>query len=68
VRYPVLIVGGTRDAYTTPDDTRQLFAAAKDPKELWLIEGAAHQDFARAVPDAYRERILAFFARTLRSR
>lgn len=68
VRYPVLIVGGTRDAHTTPDDTRQLFAAARDPKELWLIDGAAHQDFARAVPDAYRERILAFFARTLRSR
>lgn len=68
VRYPVLIVGGTQDQHTTLDDTRQLFAAAKDPKELWLIDGAVHQDFARAAPDAYRTRILAFFARTLRSR
>jgi alpha-beta hydrolase superfamily lysophospholipase len=65
---PVLIIAGTRDEHTTVDDTRQLFAAAKEPKELWVIDGATHQDFEQLAPDAYRTRILAFFARALRSK
>jgi fermentation-respiration switch protein FrsA (DUF1100 family) len=44
------------------DDTRQLFAAAREPKELWTVEGAAHVDLFEFAGDAYRQRILAFFA------
>jgi alpha-beta hydrolase superfamily lysophospholipase len=65
---PVLIIAGNRDEHTTVDDTRRLYAAANEPKELWVIDGAAHEDFEQVAPDAYRTRILAFFARALRSR
>ena len=60
---PLLIVGGTADRHTTLDDTRHLFAAARDPRELWLIEGSPHVDFFDFAGDAYRQRILAFFAK-----
>src|SRR5207302_3608175 len=59
---PVLIIGGTADRHTTVDDTRLLFAAAREPREIWLLQGAAHVDFLDFAVDAYRQRILAFFA------
>jgi fermentation-respiration switch protein FrsA (DUF1100 family) len=41
LRCPVLIVAGTLDRHTTVDDIQALFAAASQPKALWLISGAA---------------------------
>jgi fermentation-respiration switch protein FrsA (DUF1100 family) len=57
---PVLVIGGTRDRHTTLADTEILFAAAREPKELWLIQDAAHVDYLQVAGDAYRSRILAF--------
>jgi uncharacterized protein len=65
---PLLVVAGSADRYTTVDDTQRLFAAAREPKDLWMIPGAAHVDFLEFAGDAYRHRILAFFARTLSQR
>ena len=62
---PILMIGGTIDRNTTLDDTRLLFAAARDPKELWLIPNAAHVDFQRFASDEYRRRIIAFLANAL---
>ena len=42
-----------------------LFDAAGEPKELWVVDGAAHGDAYLAQPDAYRERVLAFLERHL---
>jgi fermentation-respiration switch protein FrsA (DUF1100 family) len=39
---PILMVGGTVDRHTTLADTQLLFAAAAEPKALWLIPNAAH--------------------------
>ncbi|MEA2559307.1 MAG: uncharacterized protein QOH06_811 [Acidobacteriota bacterium] len=64
---PVLVIAGTKDRHTTPAETRRLFAAAKEPKELWLIEGAAHVDLYRFAGREYEERVLGFWGRTLRS-
>jgi len=62
---PVLLIGGTLDRHTTLADTERLFAAARAPKELWLIPNAAHVDFLEFAGDAYRRRILAFLAAAL---
>src|SRR5256885_8812287 len=32
------------DLHTTPAETRELFDAAREPKALWMVEGAAHVD------------------------
>src|SRR3954466_1874987 len=57
---PVLVIAGTRDRHTTLADTQMLFAAARDPKELWLIPDAAHVDYLQFAGDVYRSRIVAF--------
>jgi pimeloyl-ACP methyl ester carboxylesterase len=57
---PVLVLGGTEDRHTTPEDTRRLFEAAPEPRELWLVEGATHVDLHRFAGERYEERILAF--------
>ena len=62
---PILVIGGTADRHTTLDDTRRLFAAAREPRQLWLIEDAPHVDFLEFTGDVYRRRILAFFANAL---
>ena len=65
VRCPVLVIGGTEDRHTTESDTRRLYAAARDPKELWLVPGAAHVDYFETVGPAYRARVLAFLESAL---
>ena len=41
---PLLIVHGDRDTYFTVEHPEALYAAAREPKELWLLEGFAHAE------------------------
>ena len=66
LRCPVLLIAGTADEHTTVGDTRQLFVAARQPKELWLIAGANHAGYERIAGDLYAQRLLTFFNRNLR--
>jgi len=59
---PVFILGGTADNRTTPEETEWLFSAAREPRQLWLVPGAAHVDLARFAPAEYRRRVLGFLA------
>ena len=61
---PVLIIAGGRDRHTTPGDTQQFFDAAADPKELWMIPEAIHQDFLAFRRSEYRTRVLGFLGRS----
>lgn len=63
---PVLVVGGTQDRHTTVNDTQRVFAAAPEPKQLWLVEGAEHIDLHAYNPESYEKRIGAFLAAALR--
>jgi uncharacterized protein len=64
---PVLIASGSADRHTTPAQTEALFRAAADPKELWLVPGAAHVDLLRYDATEYRRRVLPFLDRYLLS-
>jgi fermentation-respiration switch protein FrsA (DUF1100 family) len=66
LRCPVFVIGGTADRHTTLAETQQLYAAAREPKELWLIPNVAHVDLLRVVGEPYRLRVLEFLNRTLR--
>jgi fermentation-respiration switch protein FrsA (DUF1100 family) len=55
-------VAGATDRHTTVADTEALFAAARQPKELWMIPNAAHVDYLERTGDAYRSRVLGFVA------
>jgi fermentation-respiration switch protein FrsA (DUF1100 family) len=54
---PVLIVGGEDDVKTLPADTRRLFEAARDPKELWMVPKTGHRDL---FSPEYRNRVAKF--------
>ncbi len=60
IRCPVLVIGGSDDRRTPPEQTRQLFATAPDPKEMWIVSGASHTDFHRFAEPEYEARVLAF--------
>jgi fermentation-respiration switch protein FrsA (DUF1100 family) len=45
-----------------------MFAAALEPKDLWLIDGAAHADLFSANPAEYRERVGGFLDHHFRIR
>lgn len=44
---PLLLLHGERDAIVDPDHSRRLYAAAREPKALWLIPDGAHIDAVR---------------------
>jgi pimeloyl-ACP methyl ester carboxylesterase len=58
---PLLIVHGEEDHYFPAEHARQLYAAARDPKELWVIPGMGHAE--SGCSDATADRI-AEWART----
>lgn len=41
---PLLIVHGDRDGYFPSDHAEQLFEAARQPKELWVVPGFGHAE------------------------
>jgi pimeloyl-ACP methyl ester carboxylesterase len=54
---PVLLIYGEYEAH----HGKALYAAARDPKELWIVPGAGHGGYQTAYPDEYETRIIAFF-------
>jgi fermentation-respiration switch protein FrsA (DUF1100 family) len=62
---PILIIHGTADTTITPDNSVRNYAAAGQPKELWLVPGATHAHSRDVAGAAYVHRVVAFFRRYL---
>jgi len=63
---PKLFIVGAEDRHTTLVESQALFAAAREPKELWAVSGAAHVDLHAAARAEYERRVLQFLASHLR--
>jgi fermentation-respiration switch protein FrsA (DUF1100 family) len=63
---PVLIVAGREDRHTPLAESQRLFDAARQPKEIWCVPGAAHVDLHNHARPEYERRVLAFFDAYLR--
>ncbi len=63
---PVLIIAGEGDDLIPADNGRKLYAAANEPKELWIIYGAEHGGTLAAAGDEYEKRVGEFFDRYLK--
>ena len=61
---PVLIIHGTADILTHEDHAHRLYAAANEPKELW-INDSGHAWSAWTYPDQYQQKVLEFLDRAL---
>ena len=62
-----LVIAGETDIRATPDESRHIFESAKGPKDFWLVPGAAHVDYFRFAPQAYREHVLPFLRKYLKA-
>ena len=65
---PLLLISGALDRHTTEEQTRRLFAAAAEPKALWIVDGAAHVNLHAFAPAEYEARVSAFLSTHLRQR
>ncbi len=65
---PVLIIHGTADAVVPVDMARRLYAAAGEPKVLWLVDGADHYDPLRESAEEGRAKVLAFLEASVAGR
>ena len=64
ITVPKFFIAGTADRDTTVQETKDLFNAAAEPKQLWLVDGAAHVDLHAVTKDEYEKRVLEFLAKS----
>ncbi len=67
IHVPVFILHGTADTLIAPEYSEMIFRAANEPKQLWLISGARHDNMAEVGGEEYWRRILGFFEEHLRT-
>lgn len=65
VKVPKFFIAGTADRDTTAQESKDLFAAAAEPKQFWLVDGAGHIDTHEFAKREYEKRVLDFLARNL---
>lgn len=62
---PILFVHGMDDEIVPVESSERMFAAASEPKELFLVPGAGHSNLLEPDPAAYEEHLLSFLNRSL---
>jgi hypothetical protein len=60
---PWLLIHGQRDSYIAPKIAEDLFAKAREPKEIWLVPDAKHNRCIEREPEAYAAHLLDFLDR-----
>lgn len=58
---PILYIHGAKDSYIPVDQSRVLYAATKDPRFMWIVPGAKHNQSAIVAPGEYARRTTSFF-------
>jgi dipeptidyl aminopeptidase/acylaminoacyl peptidase len=62
---PILLIHGGQDVVVPVNHVHRLYEAAREPKELWIVPGAAHCGAYFDDRTEYVARVTAFFARAL---
>lgn len=65
VKVPLFIISGTLDKHTKIEETLRMFKTANEPKQLWLVEGADHQNLHAYNPNEYETKIADFIQKYL---
>lgn len=61
----LLLISPGADRLVSPHQSLRMFRAAGQPKELFVVPGAAHAEAHLTAPEAYERRVLDFLARHL---
>jgi|SRR5712664_1565416 len=59
--FPVLLICDEKDVALPCRHTERIYAAARGPKQLWVVPGAFHTAALGFQPVEFRRRVLAFF-------
>jgi hypothetical protein len=62
VKAPLLIIHGGRDEIIDVWMGRRLHEMGNEPKQLWIVPGAGHNNLISAAGPAYGDRLAAFYA------
>ncbi len=60
--FPVLLICGEQDVALPCRHSEMIYAAARGPKQLWVVPGAFHTAAYGFFPEEFRRRVLSFFA------
>jgi pimeloyl-ACP methyl ester carboxylesterase len=58
---PIFMIHGKRDSYIPREQAQTLFNLAPEPKSLWIVPGAKHNQAAVVSPQEYSEKTVGFF-------
>ncbi|MEI7555675.1 alpha/beta fold hydrolase [Candidatus Chlorohelix sp.] len=58
---PLFLIHGGSDTLTPLENSRILYALAKEPKTLWIDPESGHVEIFGRIPKEYKKRALAFF-------
>lgn len=61
----LLLIAPDEDRLVSPAQSERLYRAAGEPKELLIVQGAAHAEAHATAPEVYERRVLDFLARHL---
>jgi len=59
------MIHGQKDSYIPEEQAQLLFSLAHEPKTLWVVEGAKHNQAVIVAPHEYAEKTVGFFDRYL---
>ncbi len=62
---PLLIIHDQGDPVVLPDNSLRNFAAAAQPKELWMVPGSGHADAQTNAKEQYESKVTSFFEAAL---
>jgi fermentation-respiration switch protein FrsA (DUF1100 family) len=65
---PILFIHGQRDSYIPVEQSRLLYAQSAQPRYLWTVARAKHNESVDIEPDEYARRTVQFFDRFLAGR
>jgi fermentation-respiration switch protein FrsA (DUF1100 family) len=65
---PVLLISGSDDQHTRVAEMERLYAAARQPKELWIVPGGRHFNMHAYAGKEYERRVSTFLDWNLRER
>ena len=61
--FPLFMIHGIEDSYIDVSHANFLYGCASEPKELWLVPGAKHNESVIVREEEYRNRVSDFFER-----
>jgi alpha-beta hydrolase superfamily lysophospholipase len=65
--FPVLLICDEKDVALPCRHAEMIYAAARGPKQLWVVPGAFHTAAYGFAPEEFRRRVLSFFAANSRA-